>query len=112
MSIDLDEGINQVKITTGIECQGVFEENYFNSVEVFLSPLPFMDQLTVFVGGQDSDLDFELYTTNGRLIKAFSKRLSPAQRSLKINTSFLKQGSYILKVKGATTLTSELIIKR
>ncbi|MGB1450078.1 MAG: thrombospondin type 3 repeat-containing protein, partial [Flavobacteriaceae bacterium] len=111
VSIDLENGMNQVKITTGIECQGVFVENYFNSAEVFLSPLPFKNQLTVFVGGQDNELNFELYTTNGRLIQSFTKRLSPSQRTLSINTSHLKQGSYILKTKGATTLTSKLIIK-
>ena len=111
ISIDLAKGINQVKITTGIECQGVFEENYFNSAEVFLSPLPFSNQLNIFIGGQDTELYFELYTTNGRLIEAFQKRLTPSQRTLLINTAHLRQGSYILKTKGATTLTSELIIK-
>ena len=35
IDIDLDEGINQIRITTGIECQGIFEEEYFNSAEVF-----------------------------------------------------------------------------
>ena len=111
VAIDLDKGINQVKITTGIECQGIFEENYFNSSHVYLSPLPFNEQLNVFVGGQDRELNFELYSSNGRLIETFTKRLSSPQRTIQINTAHLKQGSYILKAKGATTLTSELIIK-
>ena len=111
VAIDLDKGINQVKITTGIECQGIFEENYFNSSHVYLSPLPFNEQLNVFVGGQDRELNSELYSSNGRLIETFTKRLSSPQRTIQINTAHLKQGSYILKAKGATTLTSELIIK-
>ena len=111
VSIELDQGINQVKITTGIECQGVFVESYFNSSAVYLSPLPFNDQLNIFVGGQDTALSFELYTTNGRLVQAFQKRLLPAQRTIQINTAHLKPGSYILKTIGASTLSSELIIK-
>ena len=111
VSIELDKGINQVKITTGIECQGVFVENYFNSSEVYLSPLPFNEQLNIFVGGQDTALSFELYTTNGRLIQSFQKRLLPSQRTIQINTAHLKPGSYILKTRGATTHSSELIIK-
>ena len=111
ITIDLDEGINQVKITTGIECQGVFVENYFNSSKVYLSPLPFNEQLNIFVGGEDTTLSFELYTTNGRLIQAFQKRLALSQRTLQINTAHLKPGSYILKTRGVTTDTSELIIK-
>ena len=111
VSIDLENGINQVKITTGIECQGVFVENYFNSSTVYLSPLPFSEQLNIFVGGQDTTLSFELYTTNGRLIQAFQKSLPLSQRTIQINTAHLKPGSYILKTRGATTDTSELIIK-
>ncbi len=111
VEIDLANGINQVKITTGIECQGVFLENYFNSAEVFLSPLPFNDQLSIFVGGQDTLLNFELYTTNGRLIQTFQKKLHPTQRTILLNTSHLRQGTYLLKTVGETTLTSELIIK-
>ena len=111
VSIDLENGINQVKITTGIECQGVFVENYFNSSTVYLSPLPFSEQLNIFVGGQDTTLSFELYTTNGRLIQAFQKSLSHSQKTIQINTAHLKPGSYILKTRGATTDTSELIIK-
>ena len=111
ITIDLDEGINQVKITTGIECQGVFVENYFNSSKVYLSPLPFNEKLNIFVGGEDTTLSFELYTTNGRLIQAFHKRLPLSQRTIQINTAHLKPGSYILKTRGATTRSSELIIK-
>ena len=111
VSIDLDNGINQVKITTGIECQGVFVENYFNSAEVYLSPLPFNEQLNIFVGGEDTELNFELYTSNGRLIQSFQKRLPLTNRKIKIPTNHLRQGSYILKIRGATTLSSQLIIK-
>ena len=88
-----------------------FVENYFNSAAVYLSPLPFNEKLNIFVGGQDTSLYFEIYSTNGRLIQAFEKRLSLLQRTLQINTSHLKPGSYILKSRGATTKTSSLIIK-
>ena len=111
VSIDLDNGINQVKITTGIECQGVFVENYFNSAEVYLSPLPFHEQLNIFVGGEDTELNFELYTSNGRLIQSFQKRLPLTNRKIKVPTNHLRQGSYILKIRGTTTLSSQLIIK-
>ena len=112
VSIDLENGINQVKITTGIECQGVFVENYFNSAAVYLSPLPFNEKLNIIVGGEDTTLSFELYTTNGRLIQAFQKSLPLSQRTLQINTAHLKPGSYILKIRGSSTRCSELIIKQ
>ena len=101
-----------MKITTGIECQGVFVENYFNSAAVYLSTLPFNEKLNIFVGGEDTTLSFELYTANGRLIQAFQKSLPLSQRTLQIKTAHLKPGSYILKIIGSTTRCSELIIKQ
>ena len=41
VDLPLKDGINTVVITTGIECQGVFEKNYFNSADVAFSPNPF-----------------------------------------------------------------------
>ena len=49
----MDKGLNNVKITTGVECQGIFEKNYFNSESVFVSPVPFNNEINVFVGGTD-----------------------------------------------------------
>ena len=112
IDIDLDEGINQIRITTGIECQGIFEEEYFNSAEVFYTPNPFRDQLSVYIGGQDTAITIELYTTQGRLLKTSEHQLSTTQRVIQLDTGDLKPGGYIIKSCGDTTTQSEIIIKR
>ena len=111
IALDLTDGINYIQITTGIECQGIFEEQIFTSAQVYVSPMPFTDQLTIFVGGLDNDLNLELYTSNGRLIERHQKQLRNGNRTLSLKTTHLKPGSYVLKTIGKTTLTSELIIK-
>ena len=111
VSLTLAEGYNEVKITTGIECQGIFEESYFNSSEVLFSPVPFNESLSIFVGGNDRNLVIDVYTSNGRLISSEEHTLNTSSRIIKMNTSYLGQGSYVIKIKGATTLISELIIK-
>ena len=111
VSLTLAEGYNEVKITTGIECQGIFEESYFNSSEVLFSPVPFNESLSIFVGGNDRNLVIDVYTSNGRLISSEEHSLNTSSRIIKMNTSHLRQGSYVIKIKGATTLISELIIK-
>ena len=111
VALDLNNGINYIQITTGIECQGIFEEQIFTSAQVYVSPMPFSDQLTIFIGGLDDILNLELYTSNGRLIERHQKQLQNGNRTLSLNTSHLKPGSYVLKTIGETTLTSELIIK-
>ena len=112
VDIDLDEGINQIRITTGIECQGIFEEEYFNSAEVFYTPNPFRDELSVYIGGQDTAITIELYTTQGRLLKTSEHQLSETQRVVQLDTRDLKPGGYIIKSCGDTTTQSEIIIKR
>ena len=110
--IHLDQGINQIRITTGIECQGIFEEEYFNSTEVFYTPNPFRDQISVYIGGQDTAITIELYTTQGRLLKTSEHQLSATQRVIQLDTGDLKPGGYIIKSCGDTTAQSEIIIKR
>ena len=112
VDITLEEGINHIRITTGIECQGVFEKNYFNSAKVYYTPNPFENDLSVYVGGNDTSITLELYTTQGRLIKSSEHQLSGSQRVINLRTSDLKPGGYILKSCGKTTIQSELIIKR
>ena len=112
VTIDLDEGINQIRITTGIECQGIFEEEYFNSAEVFYTPNPFRDQLSVYIGGQDTTITIELYNTQGKLLKTSEHQLSTTQRVIQLNTGDLQPGGYIIKCSGDNTIQSEIIIKR
>ena len=112
LDITLKEGINSIVITTGVECQGVFEKNYFNSSSVSFSPNPFVDNLTVYVGGSDNEITLEIYTTQGQLVRHSVYQLSADQRMIQLNTSNLRPGGYIIKSSGATTAQSELIIKR
>ena len=112
IEISLKEGINTIRISTGIECQGVFEKNYFNSSSVTFSPNPFQNFVNVFVGGTDESVTVELFTNQGRLIKGQEYQLNSSNRMIQIPTYDLNPGSYVIKTCGETTLQSELIIKQ
>ena len=107
----LSGGLNNVKITTGVECQGIFEKNYFNSESIFVSPVPFNNEINVFVGGTDRKVLLELFNANGRLLISKTFSLDVNLRDINLDTSGLPQGSYILKVNGQTVSDSKLIIK-
>ena len=111
VDIPLKEGINHIRISTGIECQGIYENDYFNSAEVLFSPNPFQSNLSIYFGGSDSEVTVEIYTTTGRLIQASSHQLSLSQRVIELPTAHLKPGSYVVKSCGETILQSELVIK-
>ena len=110
-NIQLKKGINTVKITTGLECQGVFEEQYFVSENIAYSPNPFNEKLNLFIGGTDTEVKIEIFSTEGRLINSLSGNLSDNNRSVSVNTQNLNMGSYIIKLSGKTVKQSFIAIK-
>ena len=111
IEVVMDKGLNNVKITTGVECQGIFEKNYFNSESVIVSPVPFNNEINVFVGGIDRKVLLELFNANGRLLISKTFSLDENLRNINLDTSGLPQGSYILKVNGQHVSDSKIIIK-
>ena len=112
VSIELKKGFNTIKISTRFECQGIFEESYFNSEEVLISPNPFENQISIFVGGDDKDILVEIFSSDGKLIQKSNHLLQKFQRNITVIANDLKQGSYIMKVSGKNTSRSQLIIKQ
>ena len=110
-TLSLKRGLNRVTITTGIECQGIFEATYLNSNEVKFSPNPFNEFISIYVGGEDRDIKVEVHATDGRLIHSENCVLDNYSRTLEINTGEFKQGTYYIKVKGENTDQSFKAIK-
>ena len=110
-TLSLKRGVNRVTITTGIECQGIFEATYLNSNEVKFSPNPFNEFISIYVGGEDRNISIEVHATDGRLIHSENCVLDNFSRTLEINTGEFKQGTYYIKVKGENTDQSFKAIK-
>jgi hypothetical protein len=111
-SVQLKKGVNTVKITTGLECQGVFEEQYFVSENIAYSPNPFNEKLNLFIGGTDTEVKIEIFSTEGRLINSLIGNLSLNNRSISVNTQNLNMGSYIIKLTGKTVKQSFIALKK
>ena len=110
-TLALEKGLNKVSITTGVACQGLFEETYLNSYQVQMAPNPFTNELLFNVGGNDQDISVEIYAPDGRLIKQAPFSLSSTNRVIELSTQELNQGSYYIKVIGANTNQSFKAIK-
>jgi hypothetical protein len=111
-SVQLKKGVNTVKISTGLECQGVFEEQYFVSENIAYSPNPFNEKLNLFIGGTDTEVKIEIFSTEGRLINSLIGNLSLNNRSMSVNTQNLNMGSYIIKLTGKTVKQSFIALKK
>ncbi|MDA9680665.1 thrombospondin type 3 repeat-containing protein, partial [Flavobacteriaceae bacterium] len=110
-TVNLDKGINNISISTGIECQGLFQQTYLNSYEVKYVPNPFKESLQFFIGGQDNIIEIGVYTSNGQLIDYQNISLPFGVRNYTLDTAKYKTGVYIINIKGATVDQSIQVIK-
>jgi len=110
-TVCLDKGVNTISITTGVACQGIFEQSYFSSDAVVTAPNPFNDTLAVYVGGTELEANIELYSSDGRTVMVAQYALTATERTVYINTSSLISGSYIVKVNNASVNQSQIVIK-
>ncbi|MDG2492230.1 MAG: BspA family leucine-rich repeat surface protein [Flavobacteriaceae bacterium] len=110
-TVCLDKGVNTISITTGVACQGIFEQSYFSSDAVVTAPNPFNDTLAVYIGGTELEANIELYSSDGRTVMVAQYALTATERTVYINTSSLISGSYIVKVNNASVNQSQIVIK-
>jgi len=110
-TISLAKGTNRVSISTGIECQGLFENSYLNSYKVTYAPNPFNQELILTMGGEDRILGLEVYTPSGQLIDQKTITLPFGIRYYTLQTGDYKQGGYILSIKSETIDQSFQVIK-
>ena len=109
-SLKLNKGVNSVRITTGIECQGVYEKTFINSYDVTLAPNPVQDQMFLFVGGSDTDAMVEIFTTDGNNYST-TLCVKSQNRNIRVDVSNLTEGTYYVKVQSNTVNQSKLMIK-
>jgi len=110
-TVELEKGLNRISISTGIECQGFFEQSYLNSYEVQYGPNPFKEYLELYFSGQDRQVEIGVYMLNGQIIDYQFVNLSFGSRNYRLQTDHYKPGVYIIKLKGQTIDQSIQVIK-
>ena len=106
----LEKGLNHVRIYTDYDCQGIYEDYFFNSHEVILFPSKTKDNLTLIVGGQDRKMDVYVYNLKGEQVFQKHLELGESRRST-LNLSQLSDGIYFLETKGNTVYKTLKFIK-
>ena len=109
--LNLNKGLNVIRITGDKECQGVYEETIFNSEEILLSPNPAINSTSLWVGGNDKNVNLSMFDNSGRLIWTKTKELSSG-RDINIETTNLKAGMYYIKVESETVRKTAKLVKK
>ena len=110
IDLPLEAGFNTIKVTTNLECQGVFEETIFISEDILFSPNPADDSSKLWVGGNDDNINMTLFDISGRVIWTKDDKV-PYNRSVSVPFSNMKSGVYILQVDSKTVNKSIKVIR-
>jgi len=111
IDLSLSPGINTIKVTTNLECQGVYEEIVFVSEDILLSPNPANSSSKLWVGGNDKDINITLFDITGRVIWTKNDQV-PYSRSIDVSFSSIKSGLYILNVNSKTINKTIKVIRK
>ncbi len=108
--LDLKPGINTLKVSTDIACQGVYTETIFVSEEPRIFPNPVQNTLSVFLGAPVEGVDIFLYTVDGQLVRQERRNVGGDQ--ITMDFSGLAEGIYLLNVQGVFGKKLFKVIKR
>lgn len=110
IEIQLEKGINSIKIKTGIDCQGIFENELFIDDSIKIYPNPFNNNISIDLGIDESEeATIEIFTSLGLLSYSNTHRVE--NQAINLNLSYLDTGIYMISVKTKSTFKMLKIIK-
>lgn len=110
MTLPLKMGNNTIEITTDLECQGRYLEQFFISEEVKLFPNPTKGLVEIYIGGSDKVVTLKLSSLNGKTLLS-EKKYVPLNRIIEVDLFNRQNGMYIISLEGFTTQANQKVIK-
>ncbi len=107
--LGLKEGLNVLKVSTSLECQGVYEEQIFISAEPVVYPNPFQEQITIAFPLEVGDVTVRIFSIEGKLLKSDFYSINGGE--IQVNLAGLPTGMYHIQYSGEKLKASSKIIK-
>jgi subtilisin-like proprotein convertase family protein len=109
IALDLDKGLNTLKVFTDIPCQGVYKEQIGFYVQPVVYPNPVKDIVQIYLGTQQEEVAVSIFSADGRYIS--SNSMLPLNGIISLDLSSLSTGIYYLKYEGRTINGTSKVIK-
>ncbi|MCM4173598.1 T9SS C-terminal target domain-containing protein [Arenibacter sp. TNZ] len=110
ITLDLKKGINQIKVSTNLPCQGVFEEQLLLIDEPLVFPNPFVEEISLLFNNGPNSVNTKIFNYNGQLIS--NKDYTLTGNEIRIGFLGLPSGIYILKVTGVGINSTFKVVKK
>ncbi len=109
-TIDLKAGVNTIKVTGSLACQGSFEEVIIMGTGPLIYPNPFVNELAAYLPAIESKVQVRVFNILGQTI--LSNNYQPTDQAISIDFAGIPSGVYILNITGVGINYSSKVIKR
>ncbi|MDF0706489.1 alpha-amylase family glycosyl hydrolase [Flagellimonas okinawensis] len=109
----LNQSVNKLKVTTNVDCQGVFEDTLIltDFASAYPNPMVSSNIVSVDLGfASNDDMNVQVYDLNGRMHA--SKVIKASYGKLDVDLSGYANGMYLIKVTGPESSHQFKIIKQ
>ncbi|SHJ56281.1 Por secretion system C-terminal sorting domain-containing protein [Arenibacter nanhaiticus] len=110
VTLDLKKGINVLKVSTNLPCQGIYEDRLFLWGHPIIHPNPFENEVSLAVPNAPNNLQIGIFTAQGQLIS--HKLYVAIDNEFKIDFTGFPSGLYFLKVEDAGIRGTFKVIKK
>ncbi len=107
----LRTGINNIKVSTDKNCQGLVEKQVFLSEEIQYYPNPTINDVNVHVSGKDIKVKVSVYSIKGELIYSRDQEIEDFSRLTEIDLESQITGTYMVTLEGETVRKVFKIVK-
>lgn len=110
LTLALKPGINRLKIVTGLDCQGVYEEQIFYTPKPLVYPNPLKETLYIQAAVfEKSEMNVQIFTLSGAALATYNTIAT--QTPWRLDTSLWDPGVYIVRIELDGTTTSYKVLK-
>jgi hypothetical protein len=108
----LPTGLNRIRISTDLACQGIIEKDIFISEDILYYPNPTRKEVKVHVSGKDTKVMVSVFSEKGDLIYSKEQEIQDMSRLTDIDLSRQITGTYIVVMEGKTVRKTFKIVKK
>ncbi len=110
LTVDLQPGMNELRVFTNLPCQGSFKESLFVATRPIVYPNPVQETLNVFLNQGIGNVTIQLFDGNGRLIKESDEALNGTNLEMEFGT--YPAGIYFLRISGVNFKEEFKVLKK
>ncbi len=97
IQLELKNGLNTLRVTTNLICQGVYEDSFFISSKPILYKEAVQEISRVFLNGYSGSVEVLVFSSSGQLVMRETRTVSG--NDLEMNFSALPTGVYYMNIK-------------